>query len=142
MCVLESKLTSKFGDLFLSRIYLSQEKKNKIEKENYTTVDEHIGSTRKSEYMTYKYKGLWSKCKEKKSSSNPEKNQKMKCIKSLPLGNIECDKENNNSRNDEEELEEIHEEKKQSRETLQNSGFLKNKKFETEKIFRKELTDL
>ncbi len=115
VCILESKLTSELCNLLLCRVYLSKEKKYKVKKKNNTTINKNIGSARKSENMSDKTECLRNKGEEKKSSSNSKKNQEMERIKSLPFCNIECNNEYDNSRNDEEYLEEIHEQRRKEK---------------------------
>lgn len=108
VCILESKLTSELCNLLLCRIYFSKEKKHKVKEKNNTTINKDISSARKSENMSNKAERFRNNGKEKKSSSDSEKNQKMERIKSLPFCDIESNNEYNNSGNDEEYLEEVH----------------------------------
>ncbi len=87
-CILESELSSYFGELFVIPFCLSQEEEYEIEEECNPRIDKHISTTCRAEYMTDRVQCFWDKCKEEESSSNGEKDEKMQRIEPFTTSNI------------------------------------------------------
>jgi hypothetical protein len=106
--VRKGKCTDKSGDILALSLDFLKEKEHEVEEKYYTRIDEHIGSTCYTEKLPDKIHHLWEKSQEKESSSDPEKYEKMQCIKALTTSNSRCKYRDNNSRNDEKYLKKIH----------------------------------
>ena len=88
VCILKGNFTSDFCEFFMIPFGLSQEKEYEVEEEYDSRVDEDIGPSCSTEYMTDEIQCFGNKCKEKESSSNREKYEKMQCIESFSTSNI------------------------------------------------------
>lgn len=108
MSVLEGYLTNDRCDFRMTWFCFLEEKEDKVEEENDSSVHESICPACETKYSTDNIKRLWNKGKQEQSATNPEKYEKMECIESLSFRDIKRNHENNNSRDDEENLEQIH----------------------------------
>ena len=95
--ILECKFSSNPCQFFMIGICLSQKKQHKVEEKRYSCIDQDICTSSNTEKMSYEIQCCRNKCKEKESSANSEKDEKMEGIKSLSPRNIIGDKENNES---------------------------------------------
>ena len=106
--ILECKFPSHPCQFFMIGVCFSQKKKHKIEEKCYSCIDQDICTSSNTKKMSYEIECCRNKCKEKESSANSEKDEKMQGIKSLSPRNIIGSKENNETWDDEKYLKKCH----------------------------------
>jgi hypothetical protein len=101
-------LTDQSRDFFSSVLDLAQEEEDKVKQENDTHIYQEICSSLESEELAEEIERIRKHGEHEESRSYTKEYEKMERIKTLLLGNIQCHKEYDKSRDDEEYLEEIH----------------------------------
>ena len=108
------------GDLFSGVLDLAEEEEDKIKQEYNTHINQEICTTLESEELTEQIEWLRKHRENQESWSNTEKHEKVESIEPLTSRDIECHEEYDESWDDEEYLEEIHNETKTK---IKDEGF-------------------
>ena len=104
LSILYGSLSDDFREGFPIIFCLLEEEYDEIEEEGDARIDEYICSISNPEYLPDEIYSIWNKCKEKESSTNGKKYEKMKCIKTLSSRYIISRKGYNKSRYNEKNL--------------------------------------
>lgn len=105
---MERHFANETGGVLTVLFGLVKKEEREVRKEDDSSVHENVGTTGNAENATDEVERLRNVGEKQKASAYAEKNQKMEGVEFLPLGDVEGDDENDDARNGEKGLEEVH----------------------------------
>jgi hypothetical protein len=108
MVMFECEFSDETSDLLILAFYFLEKKEDEVKKKDDAPIYEYIRSSRRTKKITDTIYQSWEKSEKQQASSNTEKYEEMKSIKSFATSNIKSDDGYDRAWNNEKVLEERH----------------------------------